>query len=387
MTSPVASGVATTGPATTIDPGHPFYPAIGGSTTFTITCTDGVSNATDSAVVNVVTQSSGGGGSSSGGSSSGSSVPPVNTGAACLFVKDYMRADFNNNPQEVLKLQAFLKVFQGYDVALTGIYDQATINAVNAFQLKYRSDILDPWGLTGPTSYTYILTLKKVNELYCLGTFPLNEAQAQEIIAFRELITGLRAQGIDVQFPANGGGSVLVPVTRTRVETIGGSIGSTTASTTTITIPVVGLSTTTDSKGQNTDTTSKLASVLFAAPKNLMDTLQCIYEFLLILIVLYFIACLLEDVLYKKEDLTAMKKRFFTKWATIATGLVIAGILAYIWNEYCLILPLLIALILSLIWMALYPKHNTIKDPKAWIPVIPFTKKTVTTTTTTETKV
>jgi hypothetical protein len=228
------------------------------------------------------------------------------------------------------------------------------------------------------------LTLKKVNELYCLGTFPLNEAQAQEIQAFHDLVTGLRARGVNVEFPSTGG-SVLVPVTHTRTETVGGTeleISSTTATSTSVTIPVVGISTSTDSKGQNT---KGLAAALFATPKNLMDTLQCLYEFLLILIVLYILGSVLEDVLYKKEDLTAVKKRFYTKWTTIAVGLVIAGIIAYILNEYCLLLPILVALILSLIWMALYPKHDVIRDPKAWTPMNPFVKKT-TVTTTTETK-
>ncbi|MDB5194341.1 MAG: secreted agglutinin [Parcubacteria group bacterium] len=392
LTSPAASGISTNGTSASITPGHPFYPSVGGSTTFTILCTNGLSNATDTAVVNIapVTPPAVGGGSSTppptsstGGSStppssSGSSVPPVAVGASCLYIKDYMRADFQNDPVEVLKLQAFLKIFEGYNLDLTGVYDQGTINAVNAFQLKYRADILDPWGLTGPTGYTYILTLKKVNELYCEHVFPLNEAQANEIQAFHDLVTGLRAQGINVVLP---GSTVLVPVT-TQV------LSSTTVATSTpITVPIVGVSTTTNSQGQNS---TNLAAVLFAAPKTVMDGLQCLYEFLLILIVLYIIGSVLEDVLYKKEDLTAFRKRFYTKWTAISVGLIVAGIIAYILNEWCLILPLLIALVLSLAWMALYPKHNHIKDgARAWYLAMvtraksPFKKKTVVTTTTT----
>jgi hypothetical protein len=367
LTSPVASGIATTGVSGSITPGHAYYPAVGGSTTFTIVCTDGVSNATDSVVVTVTSPSNPGGGCTSncGGGSSvpptgGSSVPPVNPGAACLYVRDYMRADFQNDPTEVAKLQAFLKVYEGHqEVSVNGVYDQATINAVNQFQVKYRSDILDPWALKGPTGYVYILSLKKINELYCLHTFPLNQAQANEIVAFHDLVSGLRAQGINVVLP---GTTVLVAVQHTRVVAdSNGQIIKT--ATTTVTIPSVGIATTTD-KGQNQ---SKLAAALTTFPSTLMNGLQCLYEFLLILIVLYILASVLEDVLYKKEDITTFKKRFFTKWITIIVGLIVAIIIAYILNELCLILPLLIALVISLIWTALYPKHSSITgSAKAW---------------------
>lgn len=372
MTSPVASGVATS-TSGTIPSGHPWYPAVGGTTTVSVTCTNGVDNATDSATVTV--QQPGGGGGGGGGNGGGtiigggSSIPPVTTGAACLYVKDYMRADFNNDPMEVMKLQAFLKVFEGNEsVSITGIYDQATVNAVNTFQLKYRGDILDPWALQGPTGYTYILTLKKVNELYCLHTFPLNEAQQQEIAAFRALVTGLRAQGINVELPASYGGTG----TRTTTTTVEIPVtGSSTATSTTISIPIVGQATTTD-KGQNT---TGLAAVLFATPQNLMDSLQCIYEFLLILIVLYILGSVLEDVLYKKETADALKKRFYTKWTAIMIGLIIAMIVAYIVGEWCLILPLLLALIISAVWTTLYPKHGAI-EAKAKTLYTSVTKET-----------
>ena len=76
----------------------------------------------------------------------------------------------------------------------------------------------------------------------------------------------------------------------------------------------------------------------------------------------------LEDVLYKKEDLTKARARFYSKWTTIVLGLIVAMIVAYMVNEWCLILPLLIAFILSLAWMALYKKHlGSWKTTKTWI--------------------
>jgi hypothetical protein len=228
--------------------------------------------------------------------------------------------------------------------------------------MKYFNDILAPWGHTAPTGYVYILTLKKINELYCLHTFPLNEAQAQEIVSFRALITGLQSRGYDVSPYQGGSRTILVPVTNTETVNIGGE--STTTATSTISVPIVGTATTTNDKGQNTST---LAAVLFAAPQSVMDGLQCIYELLLILIVLYILGNVLEDVLYKTKDPSKARAKFFAKWLTITLGLVVAMIVAYTVGEWCLMLPLLVALILSLVWMALYPKHNTISsDAKVW---------------------
>ncbi len=127
-----------------------------------------------------------GGGGSTGGQvlSSGISALPVVQG--CNYLLDYLRRDFNNNPYEVTKLQLFLKNLEGFtELKVTGIYDQETIDAVNVFQLRYKDDVLTPWGHTAPTSYVYILTKKKVNEIYCKMAFPVSSAQQEEIDNYR----------------------------------------------------------------------------------------------------------------------------------------------------------------------------------------------------------
>ena len=61
----------------------------------------------------------------------------------------------------------FLRDLEGFrNLQITGIYDDATVLAVNTFQMRYESEVLTPWGHTAPTGYTYILTKKKVNEIY-----------------------------------------------------------------------------------------------------------------------------------------------------------------------------------------------------------------------------
>jgi hypothetical protein len=51
-----------------------------------------------------------------------------------------------------------------YPVA-TGYYGPITDRAIRAFQAKYASEILTPWGMTAPSGYWYKTTRKKANEL------------------------------------------------------------------------------------------------------------------------------------------------------------------------------------------------------------------------------
>jgi hypothetical protein len=320
-------------------------PTVSGNYSIKLTSTNtcGTDTETLSLAPETIFQGGGGGPLPTGGevvlSPGGGHHAPVSNDLACLYVKDYMRKDFNNDPEQVMRLQSFLKVIEGYNyVTVNGVFDTATENAVDAFQMQFKDDILTPWGHTAPTGYVYILTLKKINEIYCLNSFPLNDAQTKEIASFRALLEGLRNQGLNVE---------LVPGATT-ISNI-----DTQSTTSPIELPIVGQIT---PQGQNL---SNLAAVIFAGPASLLQALQCIYEFLLILIVLYILGSVLEDVLIKDVPENVLKK-FLVKWTTVSFGLTIAIIAAYVLGEWCLTLPLLIALIISLLWMALYPKHDSI---------------------------
>lgn len=151
------------------------------------------------------TNCGGGGGGGGGGNGPISTIVPQNGGVvttipaqnSCYYLIDYLRKDFNNNPVEVKKLQVFLRDLEGFtSVQITGVYDDQTITALNAFQDRYKSDILTPWGHKAPTSYTYILTKKKVNEIYCKMAFPVTVAQQTEIDTYRNFLQGLRDAGV-----------------------------------------------------------------------------------------------------------------------------------------------------------------------------------------------
>jgi len=288
----------------------------------------------------------GGGGGGGGGSSSGGSVLSVSTSSECFYLHNYMRRDFNNDPIEVLKLQAFLINFEGHsNVALTGVFDQTTFDAVSAFQMKYSSDILEPWSHTGPTGYVYILTLKKINEIYCQRIFPLNQAQLNEIVAFRALLESLRAQGIIPQLPGSGGSddpSLLLPI-----------VGSATSS-----------------QGQNFGNLNNLAAVLFTRPGNLSDMMKYVLGFVLILAALYILGNVLKGLIY--EDVPEnVRKRFIVKWSVINAGLVSAIIVSYMSGQWSLVSPLLVALVVTILWTLSSPsKHNSIRaSVKSWFLV------------------
>ncbi|MHB1330417.1 MAG: peptidoglycan-binding domain-containing protein [Minisyncoccota bacterium] len=354
QTSPATSGVSLSGSSETIGSGHSYYPTEGSPITITVVCTDGSNNASDSVIIQFDGGDDNGGGGNGGGddddNGGGGGSRRRNTPdqdvpeLVCPLIQDYMRKDFNNDPIEVMKLQAFLKVYMNYDyVTINGSFDEATYTAVGAFQARYAEEILTPWGHTAPTHYVYMLTLKKVNEIFCDHSVPLTSEQQQEIVSFRTLMeqgkapAGVQVGSVDSIIDST---TAVIPITST--TTVG------------VNIPV-------DKEGSQGQIFGQLTSILFSGPESLKDKMQCIYEFSIIIIVLYVLASVLRNVLY--ADVPHYKfKRFVTKWVTIILGLLGSIVGAYLLEEFCLLLPLLIALLLSLSWMILYPKHESMKS-------------------------
>jgi uncharacterized repeat protein (TIGR01451 family) len=84
------------------------------------------------------------------------------------YLTDFIKYGAQNDPDQVKKLQIFLKNYEGHkNIAETGVYDQTTYQAVLDFQKKYSKDILDYWGISQSTGRVYKTTVKKINELYC----------------------------------------------------------------------------------------------------------------------------------------------------------------------------------------------------------------------------
>ena len=336
LSSPTGdSGISLSGSGGPIPSGHPWYPSTTTSTTLTLNCTDGTLTTTDSVVIQLAIPAppGGGGGGGGGGSSGGSSRPSSSTtsdqvlGAStvsdfCPYLLNYLRIGLNNDSIQVIRLQAFLKTFEKFDyVTVNGVFDQATLQAVNEFQLRYKDEILTPWGISQPTGYVYIRTLGKINQILC-GT-SIQDVHPQVIK--------------DIKAPVN--------------KEMGGykeDAGTSTLSS----IPLIGQDI---SKGQIPDKPDKghpdsLAAALFTWPDTGAATVKCLYQFLLILIVLYILGSIMENVLYKDIPENVLKK-FHAKWGTIIAGLALSFVGAYMLEFWCLLLPLLIAFIASVIWM------------------------------------
>jgi hypothetical protein len=164
-----------------------------GTYTLTYSVTDsGGLGATTTRTVNVnpvtippVNPPSGGGGGGSISSHRHQVVGEILGATSCSYLIDYLKIDWQNDPVEVLKLQSFLNVFEKENLSLTGVFNQETFEAVQRFQTKYSGDILEPWGDKVTTGFVYILTKKKVNEIYCNTAIDLNQADQNEIKAFK----------------------------------------------------------------------------------------------------------------------------------------------------------------------------------------------------------
>lgn len=185
----------------------------------------------------VTDTTTGGGGSSThgGGSSGGSSVigsranPTgevlgLSTDEECSYLEEYLRIGYNNNPAEVLKLQAFLKVYERADVDVTGFFDMKTDSAVRAFQVKYKTDVLTPWALPGSTGYVYYTTKKKINEIRCDHEYPLTAQQRADIAAYKLAMSTINRESAHVAQAAAG--SVKTEVSTGSINSINNNSGS-----------------------------------------------------------------------------------------------------------------------------------------------------------------
>lgn len=113
------------------------------------------------------------GNSSSGGNSS-SSGSRVAYPYACNQFTSFMRYGANNDANQVIKLQTFLRDAEKINVTVNGIFDKQTENAVIAFQNKYNSTIMGPWGSSQGSGYVYITTIKQINKIACSIPLSLN---------------------------------------------------------------------------------------------------------------------------------------------------------------------------------------------------------------------
>jgi hypothetical protein len=342
------------------------------TTAYTINCSNGTQTATSTATVTVSTPPvvtpptvTGGGGcgpqgcvpGSMGGGRGYVPVPTVlGASLSCDYLHDYLHIGWQNDPVEMLKLQLFLKDLEGFNnLQINGVFDQPTFDAVSQFQVQFQPDILTPWGYAQgeSTGYVYILTKKKINEIFCQHAYPLNAQQEQEIAQFRALLEGLRSNNISIP-----------GLTTTNMGTSNNSLTGTTTPTTVGSI--LGLSnqntnqnTTGNSRFLSSENLSNIAAVAFAGPKGWTESIQSIVIFFLILLIIYAIANAIVNNQNKNKPasqvLSVTAVRIRTALYFVA-GLILALILCLAFHYYVIILPLLLLVIVAsatLLWFSL----------------------------------
>lgn len=142
--------------------------------------------------------SGGGGGGGNGpimGSFGAPLMPGTVLGAATAtpvtscdtYLTAFIRSGAKNDVEQVKRLQTVLRDYEGAKIEVNGVYDAATLSAVHAFQAKYASQILAPWGQTRSTGFVYLTTRKKVNEIFCKNAkvFPLSAVEQAEVDQYR----------------------------------------------------------------------------------------------------------------------------------------------------------------------------------------------------------
>jgi uncharacterized repeat protein (TIGR01451 family) len=130
------------------------------------------------------------------------STSTISSSSCGEYVTGYIKPGATNDAVQVARLQSFLKSYEGANVTVNGIYDAPTIAATEAFQLKFKDDILTPWGISEPTGYVYLTTRQMINEVACKfsETFPLSAAQLSIVATSRAQEQGIYAAA---EYPHN----------------------------------------------------------------------------------------------------------------------------------------------------------------------------------------
>src|SRR3989338_145459 len=142
----------------------------------------------------------------------------VSTASCPNYIKSLLKRDSpNNNRDEVLRLQTFLKVNQGYDVDVNGTFDAKTEAAVSAFQIKYKAIILAPWGASIPSGTVSITTSKQINNLVCGKPLTMDKGEMAVLDAYvsgrAQVGSGMQSSAMDPAMSTQTSGNISIEAT------------------------------------------------------------------------------------------------------------------------------------------------------------------------------
>ncbi|HEY4518619.1 MAG TPA: immunoglobulin-like domain-containing protein [Candidatus Paceibacterota bacterium] len=126
------------------------------------------------------------GDNTSGGQVLGTTTASTATSTTCVpkFVTFVMQGDTSASSEAIKNIQIFLNEHQNASLTVNGIYDEATISAVKAFQLASAAEILTPWGLIEATGNVYLTTLRAMNIQGCQESGQGTNLPMPELIPF-----------------------------------------------------------------------------------------------------------------------------------------------------------------------------------------------------------
>jgi hypothetical protein len=188
---------------------------VGGNNTDASNTSDPVTPGTDTDSDNDDNDNNGGRRDRTSGNSISSNATVTLANSCPLITSPMIRRGARNNAAEVAKLQAFLKNVEGLNVTVTGTFDIQTEAAVHAFQKKYATEVLLPWGGTKSSGIVYITTSKKINQITCAAPLNLSAAELSIINSYRSNVIANRANNTGTQVIGNTqtSGSVAVGTT------------------------------------------------------------------------------------------------------------------------------------------------------------------------------
>ncbi len=282
--------------------------------------------------------------------------------STCAYLRDYLKIGWKNDPIEVLKVQVFLNVFEKENLSLTSVFDNSTYEAVSRFQNKYKSDILTPWGHTKPTGFVYILTKKKINEIYCNTLISLSDADQNEIIEFRKLLNNAISSYKTSNYTESKSTSYRSSIPQTIVKS-GEVAGALKTQNNVLESKVVEL------EKDNKKILSNAAVSLFAFPK-IKDGAGCMsccmdYRCLIMFLILFIILCLVASLI--GTLVSNVSKKRFLRSLVVAIGSLIIVLISIILSIPCLILPFVIVFTVTVLNWFLNPN----KDNDSNLPPLP----------------
>ncbi len=100
---------------------------------------------------------------------------------SCPLITHFLKKDGNNDKNQMIRLQTFLRDTERLNVEVNGVFDQKTEDAVKIFQKRYQESVLGPWDASRATGFIFITTQKKINQIACKQPLTLSGEELQKI--------------------------------------------------------------------------------------------------------------------------------------------------------------------------------------------------------------